>query len=151
MQAPVQRLGSRCHFESKCSIPSLVALTLHQLYTESWEVCWRPALYYSLSAGTCRLPAATGRHYTLLSIVHVIEMATNLKGKTARKSRVTILDLALSLGILFGTKVDSSTQDGSFYSSLKFNGEIFWRTHSNKYAWFSPFSWAIFGKASSSI
>ena len=60
-------------------------------------------------------------------------MATNLKGKTARKSRVTILDLALSLGILFGTKVDSSTQDGSFYSSLKFNGEIFRRTHSTLY------------------
>ena len=44
---------------------------------------------------------------------------------------MTILDLALSLGILFGTYVDCSTQNGSFYSSMKFNGEIFGRTHSN--------------------
>ena len=128
MQAPVQRLGSRCHFESKCSIPSLA-----QLYTERC-VEGPPSITVCLPAPAgCRLPAATARHYTLLSIVHVIEMATNLKGKIARKSRVTILDLALSLGILFGTKVDSSTQDGSFYSSLKFNGEIFRRTHSTVY------------------
>ena len=42
-------------------------------------------------------------------------------------------ELALSLGLVFWKYVNFWNLDGSFYSSLKFNGEIFRRTHSTIY------------------